>query len=102
MKLLVWVLVALLLLAAYVAFAQPLPGPPRLRAVIRAFLVSSGYPHGRPGFVVDHQIPLCAGGPDTAPNLQWQERQASYRKDAFERALCADMARLGLRMVATR
>lgn len=86
----------LFVLASGIGFAQP---SPRLRAVIRAYLVASGYPHGRPGYVVDHAIPLCAGGPDAIPNLRWQERQASYRKDIFERQLCADMHRLGVIMI---
>lgn len=70
---------------------------PRSRAVIREFARQTGYPNGRPGWVVDHQIPLCAGGPDTIPNLQWQERSESYIKDKFEIELCRDMKRLGLK-----
>lgn len=87
-------LAGLLVLELAVAAASP---PPRLRAVIRAFLVATGYPQGRPGYVVDHKIPLCAGGPDAADNLQWQPRAASYQKDVFERTLCAEMHRQGLR-----
>lgn len=45
-----------------------------------------------PGWVVDHVIPLCAGGADHPDNMQWQERQASYRKDRDERALCRRIA----------
>lgn len=41
-----------------------------------------------PGWVVDHMIPLCAGGPDHPSNMAWQERQQSYRKDKLERELC--------------
>lgn len=73
--------------------------PKRFRAVIRQFLVDTGYPAGRPGYVVDHIIPLCAGGFDGTPNLQWQERQTSYRKDVFERQLCREMKKQGLRMI---
>lgn len=40
------------------------------------------------GYVIDHIVPLCAGGADALSNLQWQERRASYRKDADERRLC--------------
>lgn len=80
--------------------ATPLP---RSRAVIRQFARQTGYPSGRPGWVVDHKIPLCAGGPqvDVMANLQWQERIASYRKDVFERQLCAYMKKQGLVMTAT-
>lgn len=56
--------------------------------------------HGeRPGYVVDHIIPLCAGGPDAVENLQWQARAASYRKDTFERQLCREMKRQGYKLV---
>lgn len=41
-----------------------------------------------PGFVVDHMIPLCAGGPDTIANMQWQDVRTSYAKDNVERTLC--------------
>jgi hypothetical protein len=41
-----------------------------------------------PGYVIDHMIPLCAGGPDTVENMVFQAKAASYRKDALERALC--------------
>lgn len=38
------------------------------------------------GYVVDHIIPLCAGGVDDPSNMQWQDKQTSYRKDILERA----------------
>lgn len=41
-----------------------------------------------PGWVVDHIIPLCAGGQDSVGNMQWQTTAASYIKDAEERATC--------------
>jgi hypothetical protein len=69
-------------------------------SAVRAFRVATGYPRGRPGFVVDHRIPLCAGGRDVADNLQWQALAASYKKDAFERQLCAEMKRQSMRLVA--
>lgn len=78
-----------------------LAGQPRSPSVVREFERLSGYPHGRAGFVVDHKIPICAGGPevDVVTNMAWQERIASYRKDAFERALCREMKLQGYRMV---
>jgi hypothetical protein len=42
-----------------------------------------------PGWVVDHMVPLCAGGPDDPANMAWQERSQSLVKDAHERRLCA-------------
>lgn len=44
-----------------------------------------------PGFVVDHVIPLCAGGQDSTANMQWQSYTDSLKKDKLERAQCADL-----------
>ena len=63
---------------------------------MNAFRKQTGYQKGRPGWVIDHVVPMCAGGPDAVANLQWQEAAASYRKDVFERALCMAMKRQGL------
>lgn len=41
-----------------------------------------------PGFVKDHIIPLCAGGPDSIANLQWQTIKAAKAKDVEERRQC--------------
>lgn len=41
-----------------------------------------------PGFVVDHIVPLCAGGADDPSNMQWQELAESREKDKAEWALC--------------
>jgi hypothetical protein len=53
------------------------------------FLRLSGYPNGRPGYVVDHIIPLACGGPDTPENMQWQTVEAAKAKDRIERKECA-------------
>lgn len=71
----------------------------RGRKLVNEFRRATGYPLGRPGYVVDHRIPLCAGGPDVLANLQWQAMAESYRKDAFERALCLAMKVQGYRLV---
>lgn len=42
-----------------------------------------------PGWVVDHGMPLCAGGADAPYNMFWQKTANSYLKDADERRLCA-------------
>lgn len=71
----------------------------RHRAPVLAFMKLSGHPNGWKGHVVDHIVPLCAGGEDAPSNMQWQELAVSYRKDVFERALCAEMKRQGLVLV---
>ena|SRR5579859_1063938 len=53
------------------------------------FLRRTGYPHGRPGYVVDHIVPLCAGGADASSNMQWQTVAEAKVKDRRERAQCA-------------
>lgn len=66
----------------------------RSHAAIREFrqhhpCPATGQTRGKcPGYVIDHVVPLCAGGLDLPSNMQWQERQASYRKDVIERATC--------------
>jgi len=42
-----------------------------------------------PGYVVDHRTPLCAGGADSAGNMQWQSVADGKAKDRAERAQCA-------------
>ena len=60
----------------------------RSEAVKRAFEAQSGYPHGRPGYVVDHIKPLACGGADAPSNMQWQTIAAAKAKDKTERASC--------------
>jgi hypothetical protein len=42
-----------------------------------------------PGWVIDHVIPLCAGGADAPSNMQWQTVAAGKAKDVIERRECA-------------
>jgi hypothetical protein len=42
-----------------------------------------------PGYVVDHIVPLCAGGPDNPSNMQWQTVADGKAKDRIERRQCA-------------
>lgn len=83
-----------LLLALLTIQGAPPPAPPcttptkRHAAVHRQFLIATGYPHGRPGWVVDHIIPLCACGPDTMTNMQWQTATQAAIKDRREREQC--------------
>lgn len=41
-----------------------------------------------PGWIVDHVIQLCAGGPDEPANMQWQTVEDAKSKDRDERRLC--------------
>lgn len=86
--------VILLLVGVDAAWSQL----PRSRSLIRRFARETGYPNGRPGYVVDHKIPLCAGGHDAMGNLQWQELLESRVKDRFELQLCRDLKAQGLRV----
>ena len=54
----------------------------------RAFMTSSGFPKGRPGWVIDHVVPLACGGADVPSNLQWQTVAAAKAKDKVERKGC--------------
>ena len=56
----------------------------RSEAAKHEFMRTSGYPHGRPGYVVDHIIPLKRGGCDCLSNMQWQTKQAAKAKDKWE------------------
>ena len=60
----------------------------RSAAARHAFARQTGYPHGRPGYVIDHVIPLACGGLDTPSNLQWQSVAESKAKDKWERKGC--------------
>jgi hypothetical protein len=75
--------------------ATAVEATPRNPATVRAFrkthpCPATGKTSGAcPGWVVDHGIPLCAGGPDDPRNLDWQTEEDAKWKDAHERALCA-------------
>lgn len=61
----------------------------RSEARRRFFMKATGYPKGRPGYVVDHVVPLCYGGCDLASNMQWQTVETARVKDRWEVALCS-------------
>lgn len=42
-----------------------------------------------PGFIVDHVVPLCAGGADAPSNMQWQTVEDAKAKDRDEHRECA-------------
>jgi hypothetical protein len=51
-----------------------------------------------PGYVVDHMIPRCAGGPDELYNLVYQkyDKENSLKKDTAEKRLCSMMKKAGI------
>ena len=49
------------------------------------FDVAQGYPHGRPGYIVDHVCALsCNGKDDHKTNMQYQLPAESRAKDRWE------------------
>jgi hypothetical protein len=56
----------------------------RNEAAKREFLRQTDYPHGRPGYVVDHIVPLKRGGCDCPSNMQWQTVAEAKAKDKWE------------------
>lgn len=60
----------------------------RSESAKRAFERQTGFPNGRPGYVVDHIRPLACGGADAPSNMQWQSVAAAKAKDRVERKGC--------------
>lgn len=58
--------------------------PQRSKARRDLFRRLTGYPKGRPGYVVDHIVPLAAGGCDVPANMAWQRADEGKAKDAWE------------------
>ena len=53
----------------------------------------TGHPHGWPGHVVDHMVPLACGGADSPGNMQWQTVGEAKAKDKVERKGCGTSRR---------
>lgn len=50
----------------------------------REFMRQTGYPNGRPGYVIDYIVPLKEGGCDCPANMPWQTIDAAKAKDQWE------------------
>lgn len=50
----------------------------------KQFMKQTGYTHGKPGYVVDHIVPLNRGGADSPSNMQWLDKEAAKAKDKWK------------------
>lgn len=88
---------ALLILLVLLAFDAGARG----RAPVRQFYKLMACPSTMqmappcPGYVVDHVVPLCAGGADDHGNMQWQAKSESLEKDRIEVAFCRWLRKAG-------
>ena len=60
----------------------------RSQAAKDDFMRRTGHPHGWPGHVVDHVVPLACGAADAPSNMQWQSTEEGKAKDKVERRGC--------------
>jgi hypothetical protein len=60
----------------------------RSGAARQAFERQTGYANGRPGYIVEHIVPLSCGGTDTPGNMEWLTLADARRKNQSERARC--------------
>lgn len=77
---------------SYIAGGSPRDSRGRIRrsrSARQAFERQTGYPRGRPGYVIDHVQPLACGGADAPSNMQWQTRAEARAKDRTERIGCS-------------
>lgn len=80
-----------LLLSAFICYTSAASIPrddngriKRSSATRKEFMKTTGYPSGRPGYVIDHVYPLKRGGCDDVKNMQWQTIEESKEKDRWE------------------
>ena len=57
-------------------------------AALHSFARRTGYPNGRPGYVIGHIVPLACGGADAPSNMAWQSIAEAKAKDKVERVGC--------------
>ena len=87
-------MVSLILAAAIPAHALPRSAAARAEFKRLQPCPATGQRRGAcPGYVIDHIRPLCAGGPDTPANMQWQTVEDAKAKDRDERRECSKRRR---------
>ena|ERR1700730_8146270 len=64
------------------------PRAQRSGAARQAFERQTGYANGRPGYIVEHIVPLSCGGTDTPSNMQWLTLAEARRKNQLARDRC--------------
>lgn len=94
------ILALLLALTPALAADAPCPAVKRSSAVVREFrrthiCPSTGTITPTCPAIVDHILPLCAGGPDSVSNMMYQEVRAAKDKDVLEKRLCARLRKCG-------
>lgn len=60
----------------------------RSRSRRNLYQMATGWPKGRPGYHVDHVVPLACGGCDVPSNMVWVRADLKRKKDAVERRPC--------------
>ncbi|WP_153110101.1 HNH endonuclease signature motif containing protein [Propionivibrio limicola] len=81
--------IALLTTLATLASATERSSSQRAAFVRENHCPATGKPRGPcPGHVVDHVVPLCAGGDDAPSNMQWQTVEDAKQKDKDEWRTC--------------
>ncbi len=63
------------------------------RAAKHTFMVETGYPKGRPGYMVTYRVGLACGGADAPYNMQWQTIADGKAQNKRERKRCKKHAR---------
>lgn len=53
------------------------------------FMRMTGHPNGRPGYVIDHLVPLACGGFDGPSNMTWLPIAEWKAKSLWERQPCS-------------
>jgi hypothetical protein len=74
--------------SSYRAYRSHSHGIKRSSDARHEFMRQTGYPHGRPGYVIDHRKALACGGADEPSNMQWQTVAEGKAKDSWERKGC--------------